>query len=176
MLIRGCSLRQPKCSWKEQIPLKGNAIDALTGRPLLMLYNIGGPLTNTLRRPPMQNFNSFWSLSDFEMKPWHLQCFRPCRFSAKSRSQKDYFSTHEQRHFHANRARTGQKRYRTRCTPLKRDRKLFLRSPRNYEHPERDRNEIQICKGLRYSGFKWFCSCSVIIFVFFLVPNYLGIF
>ena len=59
-----------------------------------------------------------------------------------------YIYKREQRHFYANKANTGvhhfcMKHYKTRCSLVKRDR--LLKSPRNSQHPERDRNEIRIC-------------------------------
>ena len=55
-------------------------------------------------------------------------------------------NSYEQRHFYVNKAKTGVrhfclKGYKTRCTPIKRER---IVNPRNGQPPERDRNEIQI--------------------------------
>ena len=54
----------------------------------------------------------------------------------------------KQWHFYANKAKTAVrhfclKRYKTRCTPVKRDR--FPKSPRNSQHPERHQNELRSC-------------------------------
>ena len=54
-------------------------------------------------------------------------------------------NTHEQRHFYANKAKTGArhfwlKRYKTRYRPVKRER---IRNSRNAQHPEQDQNEIE---------------------------------
>ena len=54
---------------------------------------------------------------------------------------------YEHRHFFANKAKTEMrhfclKHYKTRCTPVKRDR---IKNLRHGQHPERDQNEIGIC-------------------------------